>query len=159
MDTKILLAFFLALPNAETDLANDPALKQLRNKLDQVNQKPEITPKDWENIQGKLTAILKDNENNAALNQFYQEILAQLENVEITSDLLPTQAELEAEKTAVRKMGTLGYLPDEPPPIHDTESKEILNIGIVILSHDEPKKVSQTLLQRLSDCLKRKKGS
>ena len=160
MDTKILLAFFLALPNAETDLANDPALKQLRNKLDQVNQKPEITPKDWENIQGKLTAILEDN---PALNQSYQEILAQLENVEITSDLLPTQAELEAEKSADRKMGTLGYLPGEPPPIHDIKSKENLNIGIdigiVILSHDEPKKVSQTLLQRLSDWLKRKKGT
>jgi len=28
-----------------------------------------------------------------------------------------------------------------------------------ILSHDEPKKVSQTLLQRLSDWLKRKKGT
>ncbi len=160
MDIKTLLAFFLALPNADTDLANDPALKQLRNKWVQVNQKPEVTPKDWENIQGKLMAIL---ENNAALSQFYQETQAQLEGVEITSDLLPTQAELEAEKSADRKMGTLGYLPGEPPPTHDTESKEILNlvidIGIVILSHDEPKKVSHTLFQRLIDRLKRKKGT
>ena len=151
MNTKTLLAFLLALPNADVHLANDSALKQLRNKLVQVNQQPEISRTDWENIQGKLMAIL---EKNAALNQFYQETQAQLENVDITSDLLPTQAELEAANQDNRKMGTLGF----PPGKLSThlESNEIINIGIVILSNDEPAKVSKTLLQQLSDWLKQK---
>ncbi|MEK8021648.1 MAG: hypothetical protein VSS75_032635, partial [Candidatus Parabeggiatoa sp.] len=74
MNTKTLLAFLQAL-RADADLKNDSAIKQLRNKLVQVNQQSEIFPKDWENIQGKLTNIL---ENNTAINQLYQETQAQL---------------------------------------------------------------------------------
>ncbi|GEM_PF-1343191 len=45
MNTKTLLAFLLALPNADVHPANDSALKRLRNKLLQVNQQPEISSK------------------------------------------------------------------------------------------------------------------
>lgn len=151
MDTKKkLLAFLLALPaGTDADLANDTALKQLRNKLKLINQS-EITPKDWKNIQGKLQAILV-NEKYATLSQLYQQTLAELEDVDITSDLLPTQAELTAIQSANREVGTLGFPPGKP----ELESNEIINLAIIVLSHDEPAKTSQTLLQRLTDFLKK----
>ncbi|MDM8559669.1 hypothetical protein [Candidatus Parabeggiatoa sp. HSG14] len=155
MDTKTLLAFLLALPaSTDTELANNSALKQLCNKLELLNRKSEITPKDWENIQGKLAAIL---ESNAPLNQLYQERKAQLEGVEITSDLLPTLAELEAAKPANRKLGKLGYHPGEPPGDWDFKNNEITNIVTVVLSNEQPAKTSQTLLQKLIDLLKKQK--
>jgi hypothetical protein len=155
MDTKTLLAFLLALPASnDAELANNSGLKQLCNKLELLNRKSEITPKDWENIQGKLTTIL---ENNAALSQLYQERKAQLEDVEITSDLLPTLAELEAAKPANRKLGKLGYHPGEPPGDWDFKNNEVTNLGVVILSNEQPAKMSQTLLQKLIDLLKKRK--
>lgn len=155
MDTKTLLAFLLALPDA--DLANDYAIKQLRNKLIQVKQQAEISSQDWENIQGKLTNILED-EKNIAFKQLYQETQVQLENVEITSDLLPTRAELELAKPSNRKMGTLGYHFDKPEH-SERENDEILNLAIVVLSNDKPATTSKTLLQKLTDFLKRKSKS
>jgi hypothetical protein len=156
MDTKTLLAFILALQSADTDIANNTVIKQLANKLTLIRQQPEITPTDWANIQKKLTAIL---ENHASLNQLYQQKKAQLEEVNITPDLLPTPAELKAAKPANRQVGTLGYPPAKP----ELDSNEIPNFGVlidtasVILKDKKPAEMSKSLLQRLTDFLKQTK--
>ena len=149
MNSKTLLAFLRTLSSADTNLTNDPALKQLRNKLELLGQKSEITPQAWENIQSKSMAIL---ENYAPLQQLYQDTKAKLEGVNIPPDLLPTPAELAAAQPANRKVGTLGY---HPGKLDDARNNEIVNIGIIILSSDEPEKTAQTLLQRLIDWLKK----
>ena len=153
MNTKTLLAFLQALPaSTDADLTNDSAIKQLRNKLVQVNQQSEIFPKDWENIQGKLTNIL---ENNTAINQLYQETQAKLEALDITPDLLPTAAELKAVQPPNRQIGTLGYHPG-PDSNSDSESHEIINLAIIVLNDEKPATTSQSLLQRLNAFLKQK---
>ncbi|HAI70252.1 MAG TPA: hypothetical protein DCM38_12555 [Gammaproteobacteria bacterium] len=153
MNTKTLLAFLQALPaSTDANLTNDSAIKQLRNKLVQVNQQSEIFPKDWENIQGKLTNIL---ENNTAINQLYQETQAQLEGVDITPDLLPTAAELKAVQPPNRQIGTLGYHPG-PDSNSDSENYEIINLAIIVLNDEKPATTSQSLLQRLNAFLKQK---
>jgi len=148
MNNKTLLAFLLALQETETN----PAWEDLCDKWEILSLKSQITPKNWENLQSKLEAVLK---NNAAMNQHYQAFNAQLEKVQITSDLLPTLAELEAVKSDSREVDTLGYHPGKD----DGESNEVPNIMViayVISSNKAPEKVAKTLLQRLSDWLKRK---
>ncbi len=150
MNQKNLLAFYIALSSTDTNLVNDQDLKQLRNKLELLKQKSEITSQAWENIQTKLTTIL---ENHAPLQQLYQDTKAKLEAVNITADLLPTPTELAAAQPANRKVGTLGY---HPGKLEEGKNNEIINIGFAILSNPEPQKTAQTLLQRLLDWLKNK---
>jgi len=73
-----------------------------------------------------------------------------LENVEITTDLLPTTEELEAAKPKSRKIGTLGFPPGKP----DAKTQEISNIVVTILASEKPSETSKTLLQKLCDFLK-----
>ncbi len=148
MNSKTLLAFLLALRETETN----PAWEDLCDKWEALSLKSQITPKNWENLQSKLEAVLK---NSAAMNQHYQAFQAQLENVQITSDLLPTLAELEAVKSDSREVDTLGYYPGKDDG-ENNEINTILKIAYVISSNKAPEKVAKTLLQRLSDWLKRK---
>jgi len=133
MDTNTLLAFLLALSNPEVDINNTKSLlKQLGNTL-------YSNPDDWEAIKKKLDIIL---EGNAALNQAYQAARATLEAVEgdIPPDLL---------RSGIPRRG---YSPGKP----DNNSNEIINIAVVVLSHEQPAEISKTLLQRLRDFLKLK---
>jgi len=153
MDTKTLLAFLLALPGANVKLANDLALKKIRNKLASFKN-AEITPKDWENLEAKLKTLL-ETKKYAALNQLYQKIQAELADINITPNFLPTQAELEAEKPANRRIGKS----DLPPSKINIDSHEVINIGVVILSHQNPAKTANKLLWRLRVWLKRQRKS
>ena len=143
MSQNNLLAFYVALTGADTNLADDPDLKQLCNKLELLNQKPDVTPQAWENVQSRLIAALS---NHAPSQQLYQDTWDKLETTNIPPDLLPTQAELATAQPANRKIGKLGYHPGNP---EKSKNYEIINIGITILSNPEPQKTAQTLLQRL----------
>jgi len=157
MDNKTLLAFLLILQDTDINLANNPALEQLRDKLDVLSRKQEITPKNWENIQAKLAGILK---NDATLNQLYQEARAQLEGIEITTDLLPTAAELEQATPSSGKVKTLGFKPGNPE--RESQNHEIINHAVVvktaaaILKSEMPAETSKILLQRFRDVFKLK---
>jgi hypothetical protein len=157
MDSKTLLAFLLILQDMDINLANNQALEQLRDKLDVLSRKPEITPKNWENLQSKLMAIL---ENDATLNQLYQEARAQLEGIEITADLLPTAAELEQATPSSGKVKTLGFKPGKPE--RDSQNHEIINNAVVvktataILKSENPAETAKALLQRFREVFKLK---
>jgi hypothetical protein len=155
MDNKTLLAFLLILQDTDINLTNHPALEPLRDKLDVLSRKAEITPKNWENLQSKLAGILK---NDAALNQRYQEAMAQLEGIEITADLLPTVAELEQATPSNSKVKTLGFKPGTPE--RESENLEIINNAVVvktaaaILKSENPAETAKTLLQRFREVFK-----
>ena len=150
MNQNNLLAFYIALSSTDTNLANDSDFKQLRNKLELLRQKSAITPQAWESIQTKMVAVLNNHES---LQQLYQDTQAQLEAINITADLLPTSEELAAAQPTSRKIGTLGH---HPGKLEEGKNHEIINIGLTILSNQEPQKTAQTLLQRLIDWLQNK---
>jgi len=60
MNVNTLLAFLIALQDSNADVLNDVTLKQLRNKFILMNRQSEITSKDWENVQRKLTTVLEN---------------------------------------------------------------------------------------------------
>ncbi len=144
MNTNTLLALLLGLQNAEPEFTEDTksSLRQL-GRLIQFDS-------DWEDIQEQLDTLL---ENNTALNQAYQAAKAALDMLErnLLRELLPTQAELELATSAEDDRG---YIPGKD----DGESNEIINMMMLVINHDEPVKISKTLLQRLTEFLKLKRN-
>ncbi len=137
----------LALPNQQVDITQiKSSLKQLGNRL--YNDAEE-----WEDIQEQLENLL---ENNAALNQAYQAAKTTLEALEgnIPPDLLPTPNELK-EANFSNEIATRGYLPDKP----DTDSDEIINLTVVVFTHDDLAEMSKTLLQRIREFLTLKQAN
>ncbi len=89
-------------------------------------------------------------EQHTTLNAAYQEINKQLNKIEITTDLLPTSAEIEAITPSSGKIETLGGKPGKDK----FYSNEIVNIVKVIISHQNPPKASKKLLKRLNNLFK-----
>lgn len=138
-----LLAILLALKQLET-----PLTAKERSSLKTTGQQLAIDPDDWDYIQKRLMAIVAQNPD---LDRLYQTAKTQLEAIDgnIPPELLPTQAEKEAELLAnnKREPKTFGYQEGEP----DRESDEILNIAINVLTKEDSAKTAQNLsfLQRI----------
>ncbi|NET27818.1 hypothetical protein [Okeania sp. SIO1I7] len=130
-----LLALLLALKNLETPLSENE-----RNKLVDIGKNLKENPNDQYVIKKELIGILKANDT---LKQLYQEAKVKLDTVDrpISSDLLPTDAELENFLPLENKGGKRVYFEGEP----DHESKEILNAVYSVLSTPEPEVIAKKL--------------
>jgi hypothetical protein len=87
---KTLLAVLLALKDLETPLSKEEQ-EAFRNTAEQL----QMDSQSWEDYKLDFLTVI---EANPTLNQLYQTALSQLNALSsnIPSDLLPTQAELEA---------------------------------------------------------------
>ncbi len=140
-----LLALLLALSNLDEPLSEteQAALNKVGKQLD-ANQA-------WDTIEKGLMKVVVANDS---LHQQYQAAIALLEAVDgkIPSGLLPTKAELEQLLTVRNKLEKRPY---EPKPVKESQSKEILNMGIEVLKTPNPPKTSEKLpLDKLKDFLK-----
>ncbi|MDM8566344.1 hypothetical protein QUF74_11940 [Candidatus Halobeggiatoa sp. HSG11] len=150
---KNLLAFLIALQNTELNSVNEPNLKELSNELELLSKQTAIITEDWQNIQADMDDILTQH---SLLNTSYHKIINQLNNVEITIDLLPTLTEIEAIMPADSKIKTLGGKPGQDKG-HSDEINNVLKISKTILNNENPQEASKTLLKQLYEWLQQSK--
>ncbi len=148
-----LLALLVALDKSELDL-NSEEREALRDTAQQLY----LDPDDWDFIREGLIGTI---EANSLLNSEFQNVLTQLQQKlkgNISSEIMPTQKELEIElPPETEEPEFRGYLEGEA----DKNSDEILNVAIDVLSRKEPEKTVKNLsfIKRLKDLLSRKQNS
>jgi hypothetical protein len=135
---NILLALLLALKDSERPLTNTE-----KSDLSQAAEQIAANPKAWEElIEPRLLAIIQANE---ALNQSFQVIKSQLENLgdAIPLNLLPTENELEQVAPSL----TTQLTPRAPLQVSasDLKSSEITNMAIKVLSTPDPSETTKKL--------------
>lgn len=131
---KTLLALVLALKDVE-DVSEDEQ-DAFRDAADQL----QLDPDSWEDYEADLLRVIQANSN---LNQLYQTAKSQLDALssEISSTLLPTQAELEQVIPTNQTPATRGFA----PVIEDDDSHEINNMVINILTTPKPLETAKKL--------------
>ena len=142
MNNNTLLALLLGLHHLDGELTVET--KSSFKRLVGLFQMDD----DWEDIQKQLDSLL---EKNTVFKQGYQTAKESLKAVDsdILADLLPNQNEI---NQLMPYTGERGYTPGDP----NDKNHEILNISIVIASHEKPVETAKKLLQPIDDYLKRK---
>jgi hypothetical protein len=132
---KTLLALSLALKDLEAPLSENEQ-KAFRDAAAQL----QLDPDNWEDYEPDLLKVIQANPN---LNHLYQATQSQLDALssEISSNLLPTPAELEQAQPSNQKPVTRGV----PPVNDDHESHEIQNMVIDLMASSNPVETAKKL--------------